>query len=364
MRISEVDLYRYELPLAPPLCLGASTVEHRHGLLVRLETEQGAVGWGEAAPLPGFSEETLSEVIDAARRRAPRWIGAEIPDGEKDLPRSFLALPMRSACSASLRFAIESAVLELLAATRNTSVPDVLGTARSTVALNALLTSLDDGPEQAARFREQGYRAVKVKVGRADMGEEINALQAIRRDLGDAIALRADANRAWSLDEAEAFAEATRDLQLAYVEEPLTDPTQISELTSQTDLPVALDETTREVEPSILRESPSVAAVVLKPTLLGGIQTTQTWSRIALEHGATPVISASYESGIGMRMLVALAAVGPDTSVGLSTYTRLAADVQRPPLQMNGPEVYVESIVDAPISINEDRIERIDTFPS
>lgn len=364
MKIATVDLYRYELPLTAPLQLGASTVEHRRGLLVRLAAEQGAVGWGDAAPLPGFSSESLPEVVACARDAAPRWAGAEIPEVEGGLEDSLAALPMPPACPASLRCATESAIVDLLASVRDTSVAAVLGTPRSTVALNALITSLDDGPAQAARYRTEGYRAVKVKVGRGEMDAEIDALRAICHELGDGIALRADANRAWSLDEAVAFAEATRDLELAYVEEPLADPAQLSELLSQTDLPVALDETTREAGPDFLRDELSVAAVVLKPTLIGGIQKTQEWSRIAQEHGATPVISASYESGIGMRMLVALAAVGPDTPVGLSTYTRLAADVRCPSLRMNGPAVDVESIIDAPISINEDRVQRIGAFSS
>lgn len=362
MEISSVDLYRYELPLTAPLQLGASTVEHRRGLLVRLETEQGAVGWGDAAPLPGFSSEMLSEVVASARDTAPRWAGAEIPEAEEGLAHSLAALPMPSECPASLRFATESAVVDLLASVRDTSAAAVLGSLRLTVALNALITSTDDGPAQAARHRKQGYRAVKVKVGRTEMETEIDALRAIHRELGDGIALRADANRAWSLDEAVAFAEATRDLQLAYVEEPLADPTQLSEFLSHTDLPVALDETTRERSPDSLLPELSVTAVVLKPTLLGGIQKTQAWSRIAQEHGVTPVLSASYESGIGMRMLVALAAVGPDTPVGLSTYTRLRNDVLFPPLHLDGPTIDVQAVVHAPGFVDEDQLEHIATF--
>ena len=362
MEITKVDLYRYELPLTTPLQLGASTVGHRRGLLLRIRTEQGAVGWGDAAPLPGFSDESLTGVVAWARRVAPRWVGTEIPDGREALDRSMAVFPLESACPASLRFAAESAVVALLAATRKASVSSVLGNPRPTVTLNALLTDFDDGPEQATRYREQGYRALKVKVGREEMGKEIDALRAIRREVGDGMTLRADANRAWSLDEAATFAEAIREVNVAYVEEPLADPTRLPALTAQTDLPIALDEMTREVGPEFLRDGPLVSAVVLKPTLLGGLRKTQAWSRIAQEHGATPVISAAYESGIGLRMLVALAAVGPDTPVGLSTYDRLAADVLRPPLPMDGPTIDVASVVDTPASVDEEHLDHIETF--
>ena len=362
MEISKVDLYRYELPLTTPLQLGTSTVKHRRGLLLRVGTEQGTAGWGDAPPLPGFSDESLSDVVAWACEVAPRWIGMEIPNGTEALDRSLAAFSLDSACPASLRFAVEGAITELLAALRGTSMAAVLGTPRPTVALNALLMCLDEGAAEAARYWEQGYRALKVKVGREEMEKEVDALRKIRRELGDGMALRADANRAWSLDEAVAFAEATRDVDLAYVEEPLADPARLSDLTAQTGVPIALDETTREVEPEILRNGPPVSAVILKPTLLGGLRKTQAWSRIAQENGAAPVISAAYESGIGLRMLVALAAVGPDIPVGLSTYDRLAADVLCPPLSMTGPTIEVGSVVDSEASIDEECLIPIDTF--
>jgi O-succinylbenzoate synthase len=358
--VADVHLYRYELPLTAPLRLGDATLRHRRGLLLRVETEQGTVGWGEAAPLPGFSDETLSEVVTGAREAASRWTGTEIPDGKAALNRSLAAFPVGLGGPPSLRFAAESVVVMLLATARDTSVPAVLGTPRSTVTLNALVTSLDDGPEQAARYRKQGYRAVKVKVGRGEMEKEVDALRAIRREIGDGMALRADANRAWSLDEAVAFAAATRDVGMAYVEEPLADPSRLSELATKTTLPVVLDETTREVGPEVLRGDGSVAAVVLKPTLLGGIQKTRAWSRIAQEQGATPVISAAYESGIGLRMLVALAAVGPDVPVGLSTYDRLAADVLRSSLPVDGPTIDVETVANAPVSVDDSHLDRVE----
>jgi len=365
MVVSTVTLYRYELPLTTPLPLGGETQSHRRGLLVRLDTKQGAVGWGDAAPLPGFSAETLGDVMEHAHAMAPEWRGTPIPEPEDDLGSSLSALPGGTDCLPSLRFATESALVDLCAALENTPLPAALGTPRSSVSLNALITDPgDNGPAQAARLREHGYRAVKVKVGRASFEDEVEWLRAIREVLGDGIALRVDANRAWSVEQAVAFAEATQTLEIEYVEEPLTDPTRISELAARTDLPIALDETTREVDASVLREGGPVAAVILKPTLLGGLRATRQWSQTAQANDVTPVISAAYESGIGLRMLVALAAVGPETAVGLSTYDRLVADVITSRLPLEGPVVDVASITDVSVSIDDDRIIRVDSFSS
>jgi len=361
--VSTVTLYRYVLPLNTPLALAGEAHSHRRGLLVRLDTERGAVGWGDAAPLPGFSAETPADVLNHARTTALDWTGTHVSAMENDLSQSLSALSTEDDCPASVQFALESALVGLLATARNTSLAEELDSPRSTVSLNALITDLRDaGTAQAAQFREQGYRAVKVKVGQASIEDEVEGLRSIREALGDDIALRADANRAWSLEQAVAFAEATRTLEVEYVEEPLKDPARCSELAARTELPIALDETTREVDASVLRTNLPVAAVVLKPTLLGGLRASLRWSRAAQANGVTPVISAAYESGIGLRMLVALAAVGPDTPVGLSTYDRLTDDVLASRLPLKGPAVDVAAITDRPVSMEDTRITRVDSF--
>ena len=343
--ISEGALYRYALPLTAPLQLGSEAVTRRRGVLVRLATEQGPVGWGDAAPLPGFSDETLGDVEQHSRAALPRWTGTSFFDAQGDLDAMLQDLPFEAEAPSSFRFAMEGAVVGAAAGAHETSVPQMLGTPRQTVALNALLPrSGANGPTQAVRRQEEGYRAVKVKVGRGDVEEDVARVRAIREALDASVALRADANRAWSFGEAVTFADGINDLHIAYVEEPLVDPTHLDRLVERTGLPVALDETTRETLPATLRDLPGVTAVVLKPTLLGGVQCTREWRRVARDTGATPVLSGSYESGVGIQMLVALAASGPEVPVGLSTYDRLAADVYAPPLLVGGPNVDVPAV--------------------
>jgi len=343
--ISESALYRYALPLTAPLQLGPEEVTRRRGVLVRLVTEQGPVGWGDAAPLPGFSDETLGDVEEHARAALSHWMGTPLFDAQGDLDATLQNLPFKAEAPSSFRFAMEGAVVGAAAMAQETSVPEMLGTPRQTVALNALLPRAGaNGPRQAVRRQEEGYRAVKVKVGQGHVEEDVARVRAIREALDASVALRADANRAWSFDEAVTFAEGTDHLHIAYVEEPLADPTHLKDLIQRASLPVALDETTRESAPAILRDLPGVTAVVLKPTLLGGLQRTREWGRVARETDATPVLSGSYESGVGIQMLVALAASGLEVPVGLSTYDRLAADVYAPPLPVGGPSVDVPSV--------------------
>lgn len=360
MTIAQVDLYRYDLPLKTPLHVGGETMTHRQGLLLRLLTEGGTVGWGDAAPLPGFSSETLDQTVASARALYPRLVGTEIPPDPSSISARMRELPFEAGCPSSLRFAVESAVVELVAAARGTSPAALLGQRRSTLSLNALLRDpLQEGEEQSRRCRAAGFEAVKMKVGRADVEAEAACIHNVRRMLGGGVALRLDANRAWSFEEALAFAEALGDTSVSYVEEPLADPSQLSTLTAQANLPIALDETTREVNPEALDGLGPIVAVVLKPTLLGGLTKTWRWAERAEAHRIVPVVSASYESGIGLRMLGALAASLPATPVGLSTYDRLAADVLQPPLDLTGPIVPVKALHPRTASVDQNRLEPV-----
>ena len=70
MKIRRTDVYRYTLPLKEPLTLRGETFAEREGLLLRVESDTGAHGWGEAAPLPGFSTENCDQAEDVMLRCA------------------------------------------------------------------------------------------------------------------------------------------------------------------------------------------------------------------------------------------------------------------------------------------------------
>jgi len=332
--VTSASCFSYTLPLGAPLSVGGRTLRERRGAVLRLEGEEGAVGWGEAAPLPGFSDESLTDAVDALRERAGSLPGTSVPRRIRALPP-----PGTTGDPPSVRFALDSALLELRAATEDADVPSLLGAEHTTIALNALVgRAADDLTATGERLRRDGYRAVKLKVGKAAPERDATRVRALRRGLGARTALRLDANRAWSFEEALSFAEALPgSADVEYVEEPLADPGRLVTFTDRTGLPVALDESTRERDPSTIPEALLLGGVVLKPTLLGGLRRAHRWARWADRRGASVVLSGAYESGVGTRLLGALAAAWSEAPVGLSTYTRLADDLLRPRLALEGP---------------------------
>jgi O-succinylbenzoate synthase len=360
MPIAEVQLYRYRLPLTAPLQLKGETVSARTGVLVAIKDESGACGWGDVAPLPGFSAETLAEATDRLEAWARTCAGRPVPETWGDVAELAMEAP------ASVRFGVELAWADLMATRQNGMLPEIwTADPRSTVALNALLTGPPDAVlAEADRLVAEGYRAAKLKVGRRELPTEIELVRALTERHGPDLRLRLDANRAWSLDEARRFVAGIDPSTIDYLEEPLVDPSHLPEL-ADTGCPVALDETMRDLSAGELDQHGYASAVVLKPSLVGGLAHTLRVARRAVELGMTPVVSAAYESGIGLRGLVALAASFPDNApAGLDTYRRFQSDVVAPRLPLSEPAIDVAELMRTPIRLNPDTVEPLHSFAS
>ena len=279
--------YLYRLPL--------KDAGSREGILLR----QGNC-WGDAAPLPGWSRETLDEVQACLSR------------GEDLVP-------------ASLRFALET-------------IEENWTPQRQKVPLNALL----DGAENeilagALRAYREGCRCLKIKTSGVDVARLPDLLNEITRETGGLCQLRLDPNRSWSFDESLRLAEKLSHLPIEYFEEPLADSSRLPELIARSACPIALDETLREISPGELARFQGAAALVLKPTLMGGITCCREFAREGEKLGMVSVVSAAYESGVGIHALGRFAASLPLISAaGLDTYSRLASDVLVARLDLSG----------------------------
>ncbi len=357
VRLAGFKVYRYKLPFSGPLVLKGMTLHHREGFILELSDETGNEGWGEVSPLPGFSRESLDEAggqLEAlCRETAGREMTAGFVRSEGGLARELDRLDLYP----SVRFGFELAVCNLYAAATGTVLPDLLSDHPSdTVALNGLLSGTPETVlADARRMQEAGYRTVKLKVGGRPVEEDVALVRELNEAFGDDIKLRLDANRGWSSEEAGAFACGVEWIPLEYVEEPLADPAGLPLYVRDHGVPVALDETLIGMPPEGLADHGYATAIVLKPTLLGGISRTLRLARRAREIGIEPVVSSAFETGIGTLGLLALAAGAGGAAAGLDTYRRLAEDGIQPPLAL-GPRVKIPATFAVRRELNPDRL--------
>jgi O-succinylbenzoate synthase len=285
--VNPLRAYLYRLPLAD----GGV----REGILLHQSNR-----WGDAAPLPGWSRETIEEVK------------ASLHDSEDSVP-------------ASLRCARE--------ALEEDWVP-----LRNEVPLNALLDgSADEILVGAVRAYREGCRCLKIKTSRVDSGRLVNLLREITRETQGLCQLRLDPNRSWAFEETLRIAESLRDFPIEYFEEPLSDAQRLPELIARSACRIALDETLREISPADLSLFQGAAALVLKPTIMGGFEHCRQFALEGERLGMASVVSAAYESGVGIHALGRFAASLPRISAaGLDTYSRLESDVLTNRLDLSG----------------------------
>jgi o-succinylbenzoate synthase len=321
------------LPLVRPLAARGGEATVRRGFVLEVTDAEGRSGWGEAAPLPEHGSETEAGALAGLRRFAV-WRGRAVPDGSEVLDGRLadwlapLALGPAATCAA------ETAVLGLAAARAERPLHRLLDPgAADVVAVAGLIDGAGDAAAVSAEARRlvaAGHRVLKLKVGRKGSGAEADRLRAAAAVLPPDGQIRLDANRGWTALEATAALAtlAATGAPVAFVEEPVDGGAPLP----ASPWPVALDETLVGLSlPAALAilDRPGIGAVVLKPGLLG-FETAAQIGRAAAARGLGVVVSSCFESGLGLRVLAALAAAWPGTAAGLGTAGWFAADLVPP----------------------------------
>lgn len=300
----QAQIYRWQIPLDAGVVLRERRLKTRDGLFIQLQ-ENGGEGWGEITPLPGFSVETLDEVLPAVMAWVQAWRDGASP-----------ALPSQP----SAAFGLSCALAELVGA-----LPQPADYRA------AMLCTGDPDELFAALGALPGEKLAKVKVGLYEAVRDGMVVNLLLESIPD-LRLRLDANRAWTPLKARQFAKyvapANRS-RIAFLEEPCQSREASLAFAEETGIAIAWDESLREADFTFTPQ-PGVSAVVIKPTLTGSLQ--KVAQQVAAAHalGLTAVISSSLESSLGLTQLARIAAwLTPGTVPGLDTLQLMTAQLVR-----------------------------------
>jgi L-alanine-DL-glutamate epimerase-like enolase superfamily enzyme len=224
MKIASLDtaLYRIELPV--PLSDSThGTMTHFELVTVRLRDEEGAEGVGYTYTT-GAGGAAVHALIDQGLR--PVLLGADADRIEALWNKMWWRLHYggRGGSVSLAVSAADIALHDLLARRLNLPLWRLLGGFDAAVPCYAggidLEFTLDALLQQTDGNLEKGFRAIKMKVGRARLSEDADRVQAMRTHLGADFPLMADANMRWTVDESIRAARAFRDSNLTWLEEP------------------------------------------------------------------------------------------------------------------------------------------------
>lgn len=224
----------------PAYGMRATPLLGQGAVIVRITTEDGLVGIGEAMGRPGArgAASHINEVL------APMLIGAD--------PRHHHAL--WTAMNEQMRFApmclsgVDIALWDLRGKIYGDSLPNLLGgPMREAIACYAspipYLPTPDASAEKAQDFLAQGFRALKLKIGRG-LRRDIAHVEAVRAALGPDIKLLVDANGAYTVGESIALAKDLVKQNVYWLEEPVHPeyPEDLARIRRRVDLPIASGE--------------------------------------------------------------------------------------------------------------------------
>lgn len=263
--VKHFQLYGYALSLK-------NRSEKRRGILLRLEGKDH-IGWGEIAPLPGWSVESLEEALVQLK---------EALSSKEIRPKTLFP---------SIAFGIESA----LSPHRGGKFP-----------LSGLLSgSIEEMRTRAEELIALGCKSAKMKIAHLPL----SAARAFIEEFKDKLKLRIDLNRAWNSKQVIDFFSHFPQDTFDYIEEPVK---EFSTLTSFSH-PLAMDESFREQATNLSL----CKALIWKPSL-------QKREELPLEKDKI-VLSSAYESGVGISRIAALGM--SDKPMGLDTYNLIEEDL-------------------------------------
>ena len=350
-RISAVRRRAFALDLTRPLGTADGDIRRREGFVVTVERGGGdggrsAVGLGEATPLPGWTEsrEACAAAIDEV----------DVQNGSASAPAA-----LDAASTPAARHGVSLALADAAArdagerlADRLADEADVDATPADAVPVNATVGdgSPDETAAEAERAVDAGFDCLKLKVGAREVDADVERVRAVRDAVGDAVALRADANGAWDRETARRALDALAPFDLAYVEQPLSaaDLDGLAALREGDDrssgVRIAADESVAARGVDAVLDAGAADAVVLKPMALGGPDRALAAALRARRAGVDPVVTTTIDAVVARTAAVHVAAAIPDVSpCGLATGALLDEDLAPDPCPIADGSVPVPS---------------------
>lgn len=264
----------YRLPLATPLRTAHGLWTLREGLILRLEDENGRVGFGEVAPLPWFGTESLAEAEEVCRALGDKF------------PAELLgSVATRLGC---VRFALTMALAATDELTAETRLPVA-------ALLPAGRAALDAMPDKL----EAGFLCFKWKVGVGDLDDELGIFDDLLAMLPTYARLRIDANGAWERRPAQRWLARCADRPIEFVEQPVAaaDVDTLLGLAREFPVTLALDESVVRLDEAKHWQARGWPGVfVIKPALCGPLTETGEWITATK---ADVVFSSAIETTLG-----------------------------------------------------------------
>jgi muconate cycloisomerase len=371
MKIIGIEVFHIRVPLRKPFGLSKvlGTLTYTQPIIIKVFTDEGIIGLGEADPMVPFTEESPESVKECLRHYlAPATLGADptniaAVNGKMDkiLKLNELAKgALDMACHDILGKAKGLPVYQLLGGCLRKEIPLAWGIGAGT-------------PEENVKEVEEkvtaGRKTFMIKTAGLTLEEDIARVRAVREAFPD-IHLLADANQGWDRSSALRFARAVAGCHIDFLEQPVPywDIEGLAMIRKSTSIPVSVDETLCTIHDAVrvLREG-AADVFSVKASKNGGIYKAKQILDLAKAYGIRCWLNSMIEEGITQAALLHLGVSAEnilDLGHALFSPTRLEDDVTTYSEQIKGSVVRINDKPGLGIEIREDVLRKytIDVF--
>ncbi len=312
MKIDRIETIPVRIPLKP-----GWTTKTAHGIhatsdyvIIRVHTDEGLIGLGEATVAPRWSGETSGSCLSVIRDLLEPALRGQNP---LDLNRLRMRMARVLKLNPFTKAAVEMALWDLLGKVADLPVCQLLGGAvRESMPIKLVIGALDRAAtvELTERFLALGAKCLKVKTG-IDPDEDVARVRTVREVAGPEIRLTIDANCGWNEATARTTLRRLSEFQVILAEQPIPpdDPAAMAAVRASAPMPIMADESVFSLADAWSVVQARAADVLsVYPGKHGGIAATVEIVQLAKAAGVSCAIGSNLELGIGTAAMLHVAA--------------------------------------------------------
>lgn len=344
MKVTAIETIPVSVPLDPARMITSSRGVHDRSpfSIVRVETDEGFVGLGEASCTPRWSGEdsaTVARIVSTYL--APLVVGHD----PRAVERLAAAMDEVIVGHHFTKAAVEMALWDIAGKSAGLPVYRLLGgPVRDRIRTKFSIAGIDPGKaaEIAGWARDQGFTAMKVKVATGTLDADLERVAAVRAEIGTDVTLGVDANGHWTRAAGALGVERLTEYAIAFVEQPLPprDLEGMAELRRRSLIPLMADDAVGTPEDALAVVRAGAADVLsIYVGMAGGIAPARRAAGIAQTAGVGWTIGSNLELGVGLAAHIHLAA------------STLGLDDARVPCDIISPFYYESMLLSEPLPI-------------
>lgn len=361
MRITQVEAIRVTIPFRRPFVVWRGELPGKEHVLVRVRTDTGLTGWGEAAPFLFYSPETAIDIASLVNETLAGEVIGRDPRDVRSIYESFGMLDGHHFAKG----AVEMALWDILGQVANLPLHRLLGGAvHARVPVTTVIHSGEPAEmaEEAKALVRAGFPSLKIKIGFGPERDEA-MVAAVREAVGPGIRIRVDAEEHYELKQALAVARRIERFDLELISQPVarTDWEGMAFLRTALQTPLLADEGIHSPHDVLTCVKHGAADMVnIKVLKSGGLLPSLDMAAICRAAHLPVLIGSMIEAGIGTLFSAHVAASLPGVfATELCGPLLLADDLLTTPLQVVDGHLTLPDAPGLGAAVDEDRLARL-----